>query len=216
MKIRWQAILVGLSVSVIVYLISFHLIFLNGLERSFYDFRFFFREDHSNPERYHENQFTSPARQRVIEVKGGEMVAEERWNQYQAVVVKIDDESLETFGEWPFPRDVHAQMLKAAREAGSKSTLFDVLFIVPQKVPAAITLATKDNPSLYAQMQRIYAGMDSTLAREIERSGNIYLDLSVAYQESKDPEYRARISEMETILQRHYLPIGDHNKRVLK
>lgn len=216
MKIRWQAILVGLSMSVIVYLISFHLIFLNGLERSFYDFRFFFREDHSTPERYHENPFTSPTRQRVIEVKGGEMVAEERWNQYEAVVVKIDDETLEAFGEWPFPRDVHAQMLKSAREAGSKATLFDVLFIVPQKVPAAITLATKDNPSLYAQMQRIYAGMDSTLAREIERSGNVYLDLSVAYQENKDPGFQARISEMEDILQRHYLPIGDYNKRQLK
>ncbi|MBI4977669.1 MAG: adenylate/guanylate cyclase domain-containing protein [Spirochaetes bacterium] len=218
MKIRWQAILVGFATSVIVYLVSLSPVFLKGFEKAFYNFRFWFRDDASNPARYHESPYTSKTAQRVTEVRGSEVVSEERWNQYKAMVVMIDDQTLDTFGEWPFPRDVHAQFLRSVRSANPKAVLFDILFIVPQKIPASLLAATKDNPALGSQLERIYGEMDNTLTREMERSGNVIIDLSLLQMEQKgqDAEIVSRKRELWKILERHFIPINEYNKRMIR
>jgi len=50
-----------------------------------------------------------------------------------AVIVAIDDKSLEEVGQWPWPRDVHAQLLDAVVQAGAASVAFDVLFAEPDR-----------------------------------------------------------------------------------
>jgi adenylate cyclase len=44
------------------------------------------------------------------------------------VVVGIDDDSLQTYGQWPWPRDLHAQAVDNLVAAGAQVIAFDVLF----------------------------------------------------------------------------------------
>jgi adenylate cyclase len=44
------------------------------------------------------------------------------------VVVGIDDASLQTYGQWPWPRDLHAQAIDNLAAAGAQVIAFDVLF----------------------------------------------------------------------------------------
>jgi adenylate cyclase len=45
------------------------------------------------------------------------------------VVVGIDDDTLRTYGQWPLPRDLHAQAIDNLAAAGAKVIGFDVLFV---------------------------------------------------------------------------------------
>ena len=47
------------------------------------------------------------------------------------VVVAIDDASLAALGRWPWPREVHAQMVDRLREAGASAIGIAVLFSEP-------------------------------------------------------------------------------------
>lgn len=49
----------------------------------------------------------------------------------QIVVVKIDDESLRRYGNWPWSRQVHARLVDRLTEAGAKGIYFDVTFPFP-------------------------------------------------------------------------------------
>jgi len=49
----------------------------------------------------------------------------------QIVVVKIDDESLRRYGNWPWSRRVHARLVDRLTEAGAKGIYFDVTFPFP-------------------------------------------------------------------------------------
>lgn len=46
----------------------------------------------------------------------------------QIVVVAIDDKSIAQVGQWPWPRDKHAQLLDRLRQAGAKHVYFDMTF----------------------------------------------------------------------------------------
>lgn len=47
------------------------------------------------------------------------------------LLVTIDDESLRTLGRWPWPRQLHAQMVTRLHESGAKAIAYDVLFPDP-------------------------------------------------------------------------------------
>ncbi|HRN61068.1 MAG TPA: CHASE2 domain-containing protein [Luteimonas sp.] len=49
------------------------------------------------------------------------------------VVVAIDDASLGEIGRWPWPRDVHAQLIRRLDAAGVRGIGFDVLFAEPDR-----------------------------------------------------------------------------------
>lgn len=45
------------------------------------------------------------------------------------VIAAIDDESLQTVSNWPWPRKIHAQLIDICRRAGAKTVVYDVLFL---------------------------------------------------------------------------------------
>lgn len=49
------------------------------------------------------------------------------------VVVAIDDASLAALGRWPWPREVHAQLVRRLDEAGVRGIGFDVMFAAPDR-----------------------------------------------------------------------------------
>ena len=53
--------------------------------------------------------------------------------QSKVLVLDIDEDSLARFGQWPWPRDLMAQMVRRLREAGAAVVVFDVLFAEPDR-----------------------------------------------------------------------------------
>ena len=49
----------------------------------------------------------------------------------ELVIVKIDDASLRQFGNWPWPRRHHAQLIDQLRAKGAKNIFFDINFSYP-------------------------------------------------------------------------------------
>jgi len=51
------------------------------------------------------------------------------WNaNYPIIVIEIDEQSIRQIGPWPWPRSVHAQLLRKLAPANPKHIIFDVLF----------------------------------------------------------------------------------------
>jgi adenylate cyclase len=65
------------------------------------------------------------------------------------VLIGIDEPSVEAYGQWPFPRRLHAELIRRLEQAPPAALLFDVLFIEHSPDPsgdAALVRATRDNP----------------------------------------------------------------------
>ncbi len=77
------------------------------------------------------------------------------------VVVAIDDASLAALGRWPWPREIHAQMVDRLREAGASAIGMVVLFSEPDS----------HNPA-----------SDAALATAIARHGHVVLAVAPAQQ----------------------------------
>ncbi|BDT67714.1 hypothetical protein os1_18920 [Comamonadaceae bacterium OS-1] len=77
------------------------------------------------------------------------------------VVVAIDDASLDALGRWPWPRELHAQMVDRLRESGAKAIGMAVLFSEPDT----------RNPA-----------SDTALANAIARQGHVVLATAPAQQ----------------------------------
>lgn len=60
------------------------------------------------------------------------------------VIVGIDEQSLESYGPWPFPRSTHALLLTRLREA--KAIGFDLIFSHPDSGDAQLSQAIENSP----------------------------------------------------------------------
>jgi CHASE2 domain-containing sensor protein len=73
----------------------------------------------------------------------------------QIVIVAIDNRSLEALGRWPWPRQVHADLIDRLAQAQARAVGYDVLFVEPSDQG------------------------DADLARAIGAAGNVYLPMLV-------------------------------------
>jgi CHASE2 domain-containing sensor protein len=55
-------------------------------------------------------------------------------------VVDIDDASLRSIGQWPWPRTIVAQLIDKLREAGSAVIAFDIDFAEPDRTSPKLLL----------------------------------------------------------------------------
>ncbi|MES2498551.1 MAG: adenylate/guanylate cyclase domain-containing protein [Pseudomonadota bacterium] len=54
-----------------------------------------------------------------------------------AIIVAVDEPSFSAIGQqWPWPRDLHAQLIESLRRAGAKAIAFDVVFAEPSTAEA--------------------------------------------------------------------------------
>jgi CHASE2 domain-containing sensor protein/signal transduction histidine kinase len=72
------------------------------------------------------------------------------------VIISIDDDSIQAIGRWPWPRSVHATLIKQLSTAEPKSILLDLLLSEPSEDP----------------------NHDEVLARAIAQSGRVVLPVS--------------------------------------
>jgi len=66
-----------------------------------------------------------------------------------AVIVTIDEPSFSAVGRpWPWPRDIHAQLIRALRQAGAKAVALDIVFAEPSDPAADAALASAAGPDI--------------------------------------------------------------------
>lgn len=53
------------------------------------------------------------------------------------VIVGIDSNSLQKFGRWPWPRDLHASLFRKLEQLGVRAAVIDILYVEPDNQPAA-------------------------------------------------------------------------------
>jgi adenylate cyclase len=54
-----------------------------------------------------------------------------------SIIVAIDEPSFKAFGQWPWPRDLHARLIERLRAAGAKLIILDLVFAEPGASPEA-------------------------------------------------------------------------------
>jgi adenylate cyclase len=57
-------------------------------------------------------------------------------------IVDIDDDSLERFGQWPWPRTLFAELVSRLNELGAAAVAFDILFVDPDRTSPSRLIKT--------------------------------------------------------------------------
>ncbi len=105
-----------------------------------------------------------------------------------AVIVAIDEKSLQQLGQWPWPRTVMADLVRAIAEAGPAAIGVDVLMPEPDRMsPASIArLIAPMDARLAARLSQL-PGNDSVLADALRRHSVV---LGIAGIEEGDADAR--------------------------
>jgi eukaryotic-like serine/threonine-protein kinase len=103
-------------------------------------------------------------------------------------VIAIDDVSIANIGRWPWPRDVHAQLIDKLAAAKAKTIVYTTFFIEPQTDPGLAYIrkirevlsaggVTDANGQLAQLVQQAERSLDTdrVLATSIAHAGNVLL-----------------------------------------
>jgi diguanylate cyclase (GGDEF)-like protein len=118
-----------------------------------------------------------------LELKTYDLRTQSQWNNLDRrpssdiVILAFDDTSLnalsDEFGLWPWPRDVHARMIRFLNKLGVRNLLYDVMFVSSRR----------DNPqgdialsNVFRQYKNVYLSMN--LDHEMEQSKKLGKDLT--------------------------------------
>ncbi|MEM9731883.1 MAG: adenylate/guanylate cyclase domain-containing protein [Pseudomonadota bacterium] len=85
-------------------------------------------------------------------------------------IVDIDERSLETLGQWPWPRTRMAELVDRLRQMQVPAVAFDILFAEEDRLSPA--LVAQDNPNLSTELKQALAQLpsnDSVFAQKISQ-----------------------------------------------
>ncbi len=120
--------------------------------------------------------------------------------QAPVIIVAVDETSLKTIGQWPWPRAFHAQLVRNLKAAGVKAVFYDVWFSEPERNQSKML------GQLQATLDMALQGTSKTAKALKEKVlGNIR-----SFQESQngDAEFAAALKETKNVL----LPIVPLNQ----
>jgi len=101
-------------------------------------------------------------------------------------IIAIDDESIANIGRWPWPRNLHAELVKKLAEGGAKIVGHTVFFLEPQIDPGALYI--RDLVELYsnAGFNELRANIDKLGAMlKNEADNGAVIDILEFYQQSQ-------------------------------
>ncbi|MBC8211815.1 MAG: CHASE2 domain-containing protein [Gammaproteobacteria bacterium] len=109
----------------------------------------------------------------------------ERFPSDKIAVIAIDDVSINNIGRWPWPRDLHAELIRQLSEGGVKVIGQTVYFLEPQKDPGIVYIQELINFFSNASFNDIPAEIDSLSSQlEAKRKNKSYAELLSFYLES--------------------------------
>lgn len=82
------------------------------------------------------------------------------------VIIAIDDRSLETLGQWPWPRDLHARLIDRLTQASAGAVAYDVLFTEPSPQDDALAAALSRNGQVRLPVVLDAPGLNGAAYRE--------------------------------------------------
>lgn len=141
------------------------------------DARFHAREiplTHENYAYYHRSPFTLVSnRARESTLDPAETTV--------AVIVKIDDKSLNELGAWPWNRAIYREFLAAVREVSPspRAIYFDVLF-EKDEVPPWLRIALRGDERTLSRVEAVCRYGDELLAKEMREGSNVFLRAPLA------------------------------------
>lgn len=82
----------------------------------------------------------------------------------EILIIAVDEDSLEAFGKWPWPRDRHADLMNILAEAKPKAIAFDILFSEPglTENDMALAAAAAKNKNLFLPLHFVVPGSNGT------------------------------------------------------
>jgi eukaryotic-like serine/threonine-protein kinase len=95
----------------------------------------------------------------------------ERFPSDKIAIIAIDDVSIANIGRWPWPRDLHADMIQLLAEGGAKVIGQTVFFLEPQIDPGSVYIKELINFFSNASFNDIPAEIDS-LSTMLEANSN--------------------------------------------
>ena len=101
-------------------------------------------------------------------------------------IIAIDDESIANIGRWPWPRNLHAELIKKLADGGAKIVGQTVFFLEPQIDPGALYI--RDLVEFYsnAGFDELRANIDKLGAMlENEADNSAVIDILEFYQHSQ-------------------------------
>ena len=101
-----------------------------------------------------------------------------------AVVVDIDEQSLNTYGQWPWPRTLIADVITKLTKLGSAAIAFDIIFAEPDRMSPSVAARSFRNldEQTRAQLEKLPSN-DEVFADAIRRS-RVVLGESGYYQKT--------------------------------
>ncbi|MES2948441.1 MAG: adenylate/guanylate cyclase domain-containing protein [Pseudomonadota bacterium] len=104
-------------------------------------------------------------------------------------VVDVDEASLKTYGQWPWPRTRIAELVDRLHAAGVTTMAFDVLLTEPDRNAPRAMAQLWNNPQATAALANL-PDPDAVLARSL-RNGPVVLGNSLVRRESIEPRTTA-------------------------
>ncbi len=120
----------------------------------------------------------------------------ERLPSDKVAIIAIDDQSINNIGRWPWPRDLHAELINRLAESGAKVVGQTVFFLEPQEDPGTLYIRELIEFFSNASFNDVPADVDALRAM-LEIKGNdravaeileFYLQSSVNTRLSQDIE----------------------------
>lgn len=122
-------------------------------------------------------------------------------------ILAIDEKSLGEIGQWPWPRAVHAQMIRKLKALGAKCVFMDVFFPEPERtqekmlnqlesalnstIQGATPTAMKIRKSVLADVQKFQSAEngDKVFGQALQDCGNVFLPIEplVTGKEGRTP-----------------------------
>ncbi len=101
-------------------------------------------------------------------------------------IIAIDDRSIANIGRWPWPRDVHAQLIDKLAEAKAKTIVNTTFFFEPQtdrglgfirRIKDAIATQAEPSPAISELIDEAEKTLDADarLAESMRRAGNVLI-----------------------------------------
>ena len=106
------------------------------------------------------------------------------------VIIEIADDTLKNLGRWPLPRQYHAGLIRALKDAGCRMIIFDILFSEQGPSDELLGQAMQEQGAVYlpyafdidpdkpSEAQEILGGVSESLRFAVAGTGhiNIYVD----------------------------------------
>jgi serine/threonine-protein kinase len=139
-----------------------------------------------------------------VGVRGSQGTASER-----VAVIAIDDQSIDNLGRWPWPRNIHAEMIDTLRAGGARVVGNLIFYSEPQidpgleyieKLRAIYAVAGVRIPALGRQLDEAGKALDTDaiLAASLRKAGNVVLPMTfdigepLGNPDAPLPEFMAR------------------------